>query len=41
VPAAIVGQAGGEGLSVDGLFSVPLAKLRAAHESWMPGYMGG
>jgi phosphoribosylformylglycinamidine synthase len=39
VPAVVVGQAGGESLSGPG-FDVPLAKLRAAHEGWMPGYMG-
>ncbi|WP_374575663.1 phosphoribosylformylglycinamidine synthase subunit PurL [Phenylobacterium sp.] len=40
LPAAVVGQAGGEDLAVDGLFSLPLKKLRAAHEGWMPAYMG-
>ncbi|MGH6964663.1 MAG: phosphoribosylformylglycinamidine synthase subunit PurL [Phenylobacterium sp.] len=39
VPAAVVGQAGGESLSGPG-FDVALAKLRTAHEGWMPGYMG-
>ena len=39
VPAAVIGQAGGEALSVDGLFTLPLASLRQAHEGWMPGYM--
>jgi phosphoribosylformylglycinamidine (FGAM) synthase-like enzyme len=39
VPAAVIGQAGGEALSVDGLFSLPLASLRQAHEGWMPAYM--
>ena len=38
--AAVVGQAGGEDLAVDGLFTLPLSKLRAAHEDWMPGFMG-
>jgi phosphoribosylformylglycinamidine synthase len=40
VPAAIVGQAGGEDLAVDGLFALPLARLREAHEGWMPDFMG-
>jgi phosphoribosylformylglycinamidine synthase len=40
VHASIVGHAGGEALSAAGLFDIPLAKLRAAHEGWMPGYMG-
>jgi phosphoribosylformylglycinamidine synthase II len=41
VHASVVGHAGGEALSAPGLFEVPLATLRAAHEGWMPGYMGG
>ncbi|WP_332768601.1 phosphoribosylformylglycinamidine synthase subunit PurL [Phenylobacterium sp.] len=40
LPAAIVGQAGGEDLAVDGVFTLPLARLREAHEGWMPAYMG-
>jgi phosphoribosylformylglycinamidine synthase II len=40
VPARIVGEAGGDVLARPGLFSIPLAKLRTAHEGWMPGYMG-
>jgi phosphoribosylformylglycinamidine synthase len=39
VPAAVVGRAGGEALGVEGLFTLPLAQLRQAHEGWMPGYM--
>ncbi|HKR88631.1 MAG TPA: phosphoribosylformylglycinamidine synthase subunit PurL [Phenylobacterium sp.] len=39
VPAAVIGKAGGEALAVDGLFSLPLARLRQAHEGWMPRYM--
>jgi len=39
VPAAVIGQAGGEDLAVDGLFSLPLSRLRQAHEGWMPEYM--
>ncbi|MDF2901731.1 MAG: phosphoribosylformylglycinamidine synthase, partial [Phenylobacterium sp.] len=41
VTAAVVGQAGGEDIAVEGLFSLPLASLREAHEGWMPAYMGG
>jgi phosphoribosylformylglycinamidine synthase len=37
--AAVIGQAGGEDLAVDGLFSLPLAGLRQAHEGWMPAFM--
>jgi len=39
VPAAVIGKAGGEDLAVDGLFSLPLSRLRRAHEGWMPEYM--
>jgi phosphoribosylformylglycinamidine synthase len=39
VPAAVVGHAGGEAFSSGGLFSIPLADLRAANEGWMPAYM--
>ena len=41
VEAALVGKAGGADLAVEGLFTLPLAKLRAEHEGWMPAYMGG
>jgi phosphoribosylformylglycinamidine synthase II len=40
VPARIVGEAGGDVLARPGLFSIDLAKLRTAHEGWMPGFMG-
>jgi phosphoribosylformylglycinamidine synthase len=40
VPAAVVGQAGGASLAVEGLFDLPLARLRQGYEGWMPGYMG-
>jgi phosphoribosylformylglycinamidine synthase len=33
--------AGGAALAVDGLFTLPLAALRQAHEAWMPAYMAG
>ncbi len=38
VRAVVIGQAGGEALSGPG-FDLPLAKLRDAHEGWMPGFM--
>jgi len=38
--AGVVGKAGGEAFASTDLFSIPLARLRAAHEDWMPGYMG-
>jgi phosphoribosylformylglycinamidine synthase len=37
--AAIIGQAGGDDLAVDGLFSLKLDALRTAHEGWMPAFM--
>jgi len=40
VHASIVGHAGGEALAAGGLFDIPLAKLRQAHEVWLPAYMG-
>ncbi|MDR3508315.1 MAG: AIR synthase-related protein, partial [Caulobacteraceae bacterium] len=39
--AALVGKVGGEVFASTGLFSISLADLRAAHEGWMPAYMGG
>ncbi len=40
VPAAILGEAGGEAIRVEAALDLPLAELRAAHEGWMPGFMG-
>ncbi len=40
VPARVIGEAGGEVLARPGLFSLDLAKLRQAHEGWMPAFMG-
>jgi phosphoribosylformylglycinamidine synthase len=40
VPARIVGETGGEVLARPGLFSLDLERLRAAHEGWLPGFMG-
>ncbi len=39
VPAAVLGQVGGDALTVTGQFSVKLAALARAHEDWLPGYM--
>jgi phosphoribosylformylglycinamidine synthase subunit PurL len=39
VPATRVGRAGGDAFAAAALFSIPLAKLRAAHEAWLPAYM--
>ncbi len=38
--AGVVGKAGGEAFASTDLFSIPLARLRAAHEDWMPAFMG-
>ena len=40
VNAAPVGTAGGDAFASTGLFAIPLGDLRAAHEGWMPDYMG-
>ncbi|HWD68339.1 MAG TPA: hypothetical protein VG227_10300, partial [Caulobacteraceae bacterium] len=39
VPAALVGFSRGETITVEGLFSLPLAELQAAHEAWLPAFM--
>ncbi|HEX3699438.1 MAG TPA: AIR synthase-related protein, partial [Phenylobacterium sp.] len=41
VLADVVGEAGGDSLACPGLFDLPLARLREAHEGWLPAYMGG
>jgi phosphoribosylformylglycinamidine synthase subunit PurL len=40
VPAAILGDAVGESIVIDRALDLPLAELRAAHEGWMPSFMG-
>ncbi len=44
VPYAIVGQAGGDEISLNGaggfIAAVDLEDLRSVHEGWMPGFMG-
>ncbi len=40
IEARVVGKAGGEALVASGLFSIPLDRLRAAHEGWLPAFMG-
>ena len=40
VPAAEIGRTGGDVLKIAGGDTISLAKLRAAHESWLPDYMG-
>ena len=41
VHASLAGTAGGEALSSEGLFAIPLAELRAANEGWLPAFMSG
>ncbi len=40
VPCALLGHAGGDRIAVLGLGTVSLARLKEAHESWFPRYMG-
>ena len=40
LPAHTIGRCSGQALTLDGQ-SLPLAKLRLAHEGWLPGYMAG
>ena len=40
LPARIVGRVTGTALSLKGETQMPLAELRAAHEAWLPGFMG-
>lgn len=40
VPHDVIGQAGGCELAVQGLFAVDITDLKAAHEGWMPGWIG-
>ncbi|HEY5598541.1 MAG TPA: phosphoribosylformylglycinamidine synthase subunit PurL [Kiloniellales bacterium] len=40
VPAARIGVTGGSGLTLPGAATISLDRLRAAHEGWLPGYMG-
>jgi phosphoribosylformylglycinamidine synthase len=40
VPAAILGEAGGEAIRIEAALDLPLAELRKAHEGWMPAFMG-
>ncbi len=41
LPARIVGRVGGSALGLKGEAPLPLADLKAAHEAWLPKYMGG
>jgi len=39
VPAAAIGQSGGDALTLGGDDTISLDELRAAHEDWLPAYM--
>ena len=39
VPAVQLGYSGGTSLVVEGLVSLTLAEIKAAHEDWLPTYM--
>jgi phosphoribosylformylglycinamidine synthase len=41
VPAASIGRCGGDALAIPGALSVPVSRLRRAHETWLPTYMSG
>ncbi len=41
LPARIIGRVGGDAISLKGDASLPLTDLRTAHETWLPGFMGG
>ncbi|MEQ9812049.1 MAG: phosphoribosylformylglycinamidine synthase subunit PurL [Azospirillaceae bacterium] len=40
VPARLVGRSGGDALTLDGGHAISVARLRRAHEGWLPGLMG-
>lgn len=40
VPAQAIGRTGGASLTVGGACTISLAELRAAHEGWLPNFMG-
>ena len=39
MPAVLLGYSGGASLMVEGLVSLPLTEIKAAHEDWLPAYM--
>jgi phosphoribosylformylglycinamidine synthase len=41
VACRLVGHAGGDTFATEGLFAIPLSRLRATHEGWLPRYMEG
>ena len=41
VPAAMLGVTGGDALILPGGQAISVARLKAAHEAWLPDYMAG
>ena len=41
VPATALGNCGGDALVIPGAMSIPVSRLRQAHEAWLPSYMSG
>ena len=41
VPASWIGSVTGSAVAILGLATVPLARLRGAHELWFPAFMAG
>ena len=41
IVASLIGRTGGNALTLGGQNAISLAKLRHAHERWMPAYMAG
>jgi phosphoribosylformylglycinamidine (FGAM) synthase-like enzyme len=41
VPATALGNCGGDALVIPGAMSLPVSRLRQAHEAWLPSYMSG
>ena len=40
IPLTRLGRTGGKAVILDGAGSLDLAELRAAHENWLPDFMG-
>jgi phosphoribosylformylglycinamidine synthase len=41
IPQVVIGRVEGDRIAIEGEGVLTLAKLRKAHESWLPGYMAG
>ncbi|MGE0650239.1 MAG: phosphoribosylformylglycinamidine synthase II, partial [Alphaproteobacteria bacterium] len=40
IPAILLGRTGGSELTLEGAGTISVARLKAAHEGWLPAYMG-